>query len=110
MKIRKIKTINYFLRNCNQASLSQILNGRIHHKTYGWIKIKISEDLKNKILSDIKDYFNIPEIIETSETLKHWSLSRMWYVNYGNGIKLDYATGQDYITESKEIKKHFKTL
>ena len=109
MKTRNIKTKNYFLRNCNQATIEQIINGRIYHNKFGWINIRISKELKDSIINDIKNYFDIPNIKETSDTFKHWSLRRMWYVNYGNGIKLDYATGQDYISESIQIRRHFKT-
>ena len=108
MKTRKIKTINYFLRNCNQATIQQIFNGRIHHNKFGWINIKISENLKETILNDIKNYLSIKDISENKETFNHWFFNRMFYSNYGKCIEIDYSPGQDQDYEFMQIKRHIK--
>jgi hypothetical protein len=110
MRTREIKTKNYFLRNCNQATIKQIFNGRINHKKYGWINIKISENLKDSIFEEIKNRLNLNEIRETKNTFNHWFFDRMFFINYGNGIKLDYSTGQDSTVEYRQVKKHLKNL
>ena len=101
----------------HQVTAQELLNGRTYLDVNGWTEIKISEKLKETIISTIAENAGGRENtkIKTYRTLRmerpqHWAIERFLLSRYpqvknGNAY-LSYCAGQDQTWEMRELRKH----
>ena len=112
------KTLKQVYKAVNQATIQQLLNGRVYLKLKGWTDIKISDELRELLALRASEilgghtktqtaiFDNLNQVLRIPQ---HYTLERMHVSKYDNDpIEIDYCPGQSMPIELKEGRNHVK--
>jgi hypothetical protein len=108
MKTRHYKTLEGMMRACGirEINLNQMREGRIHHKTLGWINFTLDEDVKEDFYRGIAGVLWSRVTDERIEFVRYsdykYILNRLAY--NGQYKRYEYSAGQDYPGEIRFIQ------
>lgn len=116
--MKVFKTLEEILKAVDyELSVQQLINEKVHLKGLGWSKIELSNELKDLIINKTVDILGGHQKTKvlTSKALEfrtpqHWTLSRMFVNDYGNGARISYCAGQDYTSEMRTGRKAIKEM
>ncbi len=100
-----------------QVTAQDLLNGRLYLKGKGWSEVKLSDELKETVISSIVETAGGREQTKVRMYAKmrnarpqHWAIARFLLSSYKtvrNGDPyFSYCAGQDQQWEMKELRKH----
>lgn len=111
------KTLEQVKRRVNQqATVQQLLNERMNVSGQGWVKIKLTDELKEQICDQVSELLGGHHSTRVkvynnlmSNTPQHWGLDRILVEQYGKSpAKLKYCAGQHYSEELNTIRTFLK--
>jgi hypothetical protein len=111
--MKTFKTLEQLLKATDYVTAQNVLNGRLYLKDKGYTSVKIDEDLREEICKDISQLFGGRHVTREQmlwtlmyDRPQHWGLDRVILSQYkDNPPRWKYITGQDFIEESKLIRK-----
>jgi hypothetical protein len=103
----------------SQVTAQELLNGRLYLKNKGWSSVKISDELKESIISSIVETAGGRENTKVRMYAKlrnskpqHWAIARFLLSRYDsvrNGEPyFSYCAGQDQTWEMKQLRNFLK--
>jgi hypothetical protein len=101
MKTRDYKTLRGLTKHVHQYSLDDFVKGMAYHDKLGWIKIRLSDELRDELVKgfadaiDLRKAYRLETLYESCGILK-----RLFY----DGRRFTYCAGQDYPGEVRFIK------
>jgi len=117
--MKTFKNLNevFAAANPHQVTAQELLNGRTYLEGKGWTNVKISDELRESIISTIAETAGGREQtkVKTYRTLRssnpqHWAIARFLLSSYKqvrNGdAYFSYCAGQDQVWEMRELRKH----
>ena len=101
-----------------QTSAQDLLNERIHLKTTGWSKVRLTEKFKEELCEMLSEkiggQFNTRQTVEKCLKFRnpqHWALDRFFLSKYKKSdARISYCAGQDATWEMRELRKHLKNV
>jgi len=116
--MKTFKTLSQILKAVDyQLNVQQLLNNKVHLKNKGWTAIKLTEELTEEITEATAQILgghhktrNTVENALKFRDVQHWTLERMIISDYGNGAKIAYCAGQDYISEMATGRTAIKAM
>ena len=108
MKTKHYKTLEGLMRACGirEINLNQMREGRIHHKTLGWINFTLDEDVKENFYRGIAGVLWSRVTDERIGFVRYadykYILNRLTY--NGQYKRYEYCAGQDYPGEIRFIQ------
>lgn len=116
--MKTFKTLKQVYKAVNQATVQQLLNGRICLKSKGWTDIKISDELREVLALRASEILGgqsktqtaiFDNLNQTARIPQHYTLDRMHVSKYSNDpIEIDYCAGQSHVIELKEGRNFVK--
>ena len=99
-----------------QVSAQNLLNERIHLKTTGWSKIKLTEEFRNELCEMLADqiggHYNTKQTVEKCLKFRkpqHWALDRFFLSKYQKSdARISYCAGQDATWEMRQLRDYLK--
>tara|TARA_R110000782_G_scaffold145379_1_gene238115 strand:+ start:390 stop:791 length:402 start_codon:yes stop_codon:yes gene_type:complete len=101
-----------------QTSAQNLLNERIHLKTTGWTKVKLTPEFKQELCEMLANQIggqwkskNIVENCLKFRNPQHWALDRFFLSKYNKGnARISYCAGQDATWEMRQLRNELKKL
>jgi|SRR6478609_1518490 len=101
----------------HQVTAQELLNGRTYLEGKGWTNVKISDELRESIISTIAETAGgrAQTKVRTYNTLRfskpqHWAIARFLLSSYKqvrNGeAYFSYCAGQDQVWEMRQLRNH----
>lgn len=99
-----------------QVTAQSLLNGRIYLKEIGWSDIGLTEEFRERVITDMVNLYGghhktrvaIRNTLTYSKP-QHWGIDRTLLVKYGDSpARLSYCAGQDQVWECAAIRKFLK--
>lgn len=116
-RLTKIDSLNKAWKVAGgQISAQQLLNGRMHLKTTGWSKVKLTDEFKDRLIDDLVEEIGGHErtkrdvrITLKFENPQHWALDRFFVSKYKKcDAKISYCAGQCHTSEMRELRNKLK--
>jgi hypothetical protein len=120
--MKTFKNLNQLFDACDphQVTAQEVLNGRLYLKNKGWSNVKISDELRESVISTIAESCGGRQQtkIRTYSSLRferpqHWAIARFLLQRYDHtpeakerGAFFSYCAGQDQVWEMRELRKH----
>ena len=101
MVTMKYTTLKGLIAKSGQYSLNTFFNKRIHHINKGWVNVKLTDELNNKIEGLFCDFLNI-------NSLNYHTYGLFDRLIIDKDLEIRYITGQDYPSEIRAIKRLLK--
>lgn len=101
----------------HQLTLQDILNKQIYlGGGIGWTKIELDDELLQLIAEQTSEKLGgwaetkrrVKQVLQYNRVPQHWGLKRIILENYQDKYFLSYIAGQDYPSETAEIRTYLK--
>lgn len=119
--MKTFKTLDQVFKAAGgKVTAQRLLNGRLYLEGKGWTAVKITDELRESIISTIAETVggHAKTKVRVYNTLRrempqHWALDRFLLQKYDHckeakerGAFFDYCAGQDQTWEMRELRKH----
>lgn len=113
--MKNYNTLEDLHKDFRGVTVQGILNERLHSKTKGWTDIKITDELRVKVVEYVVGLIGGHKATKEAVTLnlfngkQHWGLGRMILERYDDKPAfLTYSCGQDWNVEMAQMRNFLK--
>lgn len=113
MRTRVYKTLSGFLRQSyyKQLSFNDILSGHFYDKSHNWVPFRLSAEAMKTFVFGVCGALNMRDKDEVLRNVTNRSvrscgiLNRLLVSTYKKELSYSYCAGQDYISETRLVRK-----